>query len=104
MGEYFLCFGFFLGSSAGQWWDRIAEHAVSASGSLWIAVEKLLLILYLFPNSFCKFFPHQSPLFCLGIIDETIPKVRRPLTQLFSAIKGHESPEKDPRSMEVPPE
>lgn len=30
---------FFLGSSAGQWWGRIAEHALSASGSLWIAVE-----------------------------------------------------------------
>ena len=80
VGKYFLCFAFFLGSSAGQWWGRIAEHAASASGSLWIAVEKLLLIFYLFPHSFCKFFPHQPPLFCLGIIDETITKVRRPLT------------------------
>lgn len=63
VGEYFLCFAFFLGSSAGQWWGRIAEHAASASGSLWIAVEKLLLTFYLFPNFFCKFFPTPAPSF-----------------------------------------
>ena len=90
MAEYFLCFAFSLGSSAGRWWSRIAGHAASASGSQWIAVEKLLLTFYLFPNSFCKFYPHppEPPLFCLDIINETIPKVRRPLTQLSSAYQG----------------